>query len=57
LLAKNIQNDKNYAILKKVQPKFSPDWDEINGKIISTWNLGTILLDQYAVRHEFPIGG
>jgi len=41
-LAKNIQNDKNYAILKKVQPKFSPDWDEINGKIISTWNLGNM---------------
>jgi len=48
LLAKNIQNDKNYAILKKVQPKFSPDWDEINGKIISTWNLGkTKLLIEY----------
>ena len=31
---------KNYAKLKKVQPKFSPGWDEINGKIISTWNLG-----------------
>ena len=37
---KNMQNDKNYATLKKVQPKFSPGWDEINGKIISTWNLG-----------------
>ena len=35
-----MQNDKNYATLKKVQPKFSPGWDEINGKIISTWNLG-----------------
>ena len=37
-----MQNDKNYATLKKVQPKFSPGWDEINGKIISTWNLGII---------------
>jgi len=35
-----MRNDKNYATLKKVQPKFSPGWDEINGKIISTWNLG-----------------
>jgi hypothetical protein len=37
-----MQNDKNYARLKNVQPKFSPGWDEINGKIISTWNLGII---------------
>jgi hypothetical protein len=37
---KNMQNDKNHATLKKVQRNFSPGWGEINGKIISTWNLG-----------------
>ena len=34
------RNDKNNATLKTVQPKFSPDWGENVGKIISTWNLG-----------------
>jgi len=53
-----MQNDKNYATLKKVQPKFSPGWDEINGKIISTWNLGDTILggaivDQAALHGVF----
>jgi len=37
---KIMRNDKNNAILKTVQPKFSHDWGENVGKIMSTWNLG-----------------
>jgi hypothetical protein len=36
-----MQNGKNNAKLKKVQPSFSPSLGENDGKIISTWNFGT----------------
>jgi len=42
-LRKYIQNGKNNAKLKKVQPRFSPRLGENDGKIISTWNFGIIL--------------
>ena len=36
-----MQNGKNNATLKMVQPKFSPGLGENDGKFISTWNFGT----------------
>jgi hypothetical protein len=45
---KNMRNDKNNAILKTVQPKFSPDWGENVGKIMSTWNLGDTIMTAQA---------
>jgi hypothetical protein len=40
LVAKIILKWQNNVTLKMVQPKFSPGLGEIDGKIISTWNLG-----------------
>ena len=40
-LRKSLGNGKNNATIKMVQPKFSPGLGEIDGKMISTWNLGT----------------
>ena len=39
-LRKSLGNGKNNATLNMVQPKFSPGLGEIDGKMISTWNLG-----------------
>jgi len=39
-LRKSLGNGKNNATIKMVQPKFSPGLGEIDGKMISTWNLG-----------------
>jgi hypothetical protein len=36
-----MQNGKKYAKLKKVPLKYSPGLGENDGKIISTWNLGS----------------
>ena len=36
----NVQIGKNNAKLNKVPSKFSPSLGEIDGKMISTWNLG-----------------
>ena len=41
-LRKSLGNGKNNATIKMVQPKFSPGLCEIDGKMISTWNLGYI---------------
>jgi len=43
-LRKSLGNGKNNATLDVVQPKFSPGLDEIDGKMISTWNLGFIYI-------------
>ena len=37
---KLLGNGNNNATIKMVQPKFSPGLGEIDGKMISTWNLG-----------------
>jgi hypothetical protein len=42
LVAKIIGNGKDSATIKMVQPKFSPGLGEIDGKMISTWNLGIL---------------
>jgi len=41
---KFMRNNKNNATLKMVQPEFSPGLGEIDGKMISTWNLRNKLL-------------
>jgi hypothetical protein len=42
LVAKIIGKWQKNATIKMVQPKFSPGLGEIDGKMISTWNLGHI---------------
>ena len=44
-LRKSLGNGKNNATIKMVQTKFSPGLGEIDGKMISTWNLGGIESD------------
>ena len=39
-LRKSLGNGKINATIKMVQPKFSPGLGEIDGKMISAWNLG-----------------
>jgi hypothetical protein len=36
------RRDRFWVTLNMVQPKFSPGLGEIDGKMISTWNLGII---------------
>jgi hypothetical protein len=43
-LRKSLGNGKNNATLKMVQPKFSTGLGEIDGKMISTWNLGNTFI-------------
>jgi hypothetical protein len=49
LVAKIIGNSKDSATIKMVQPKFSPGLGEIDGKMISTWNLGILFFIFFAV--------
>jgi hypothetical protein len=43
-----MQNGKNNAKLNKVPSKFSPSLGENDGKLISTWNFGTIKKFSYS---------
>jgi hypothetical protein len=43
-LRKSLGKSKNNATLKMVQPKVSPGLGEIDGKMISTWNFGMIIM-------------
>jgi hypothetical protein len=49
---KIMRNDKNNAIIRKVQPKFSPGLGENDGKIILTWNLGYTFFSSIIVWFE-----